>query len=62
MEIWQPGFHDWTVRDDADYSAKVGYIHMNPVEARLVERPEEWLFGSACGNYALDGAPGAFPQ
>jgi len=62
MEIWQPGFHDWTIRDDADYGAKVRYIHLNPVEARLVERPEEWLHGSACGKYALDAAPAEFPQ
>ncbi len=62
MEIWQPGFHDWTIRDAADYGAKVRYIHMNPVEARLVERPEEWTFGSGCGKYALDPAPDKFLQ
>ena len=62
MEIWQPGFHDWTIRDGADYAAKVRYIHMNPVEARLVEKPEDWVFGSACGKYVLDAAPGTFPQ
>ena len=42
MEVWQVGFHDWTIRDSEDYRAKVRYIHMNPVEARLAERPEEW--------------------
>ena len=34
MEIWQIGFHDWTIRDGEDYRAKVRYIQMNPVEAR----------------------------
>jgi putative transposase len=60
MEIWQVGFHDWTIRDCEDYRAKVRYIQMNPVEARLVERPEEWMFGSACGKYKLDPVPEEF--
>jgi putative transposase len=60
MEIWQVGFHDWTIRDGEDYAAKVRYIHMNPVEARLVERPEEWVFGSACGKYHVDPTPEKF--
>ena len=54
MEIWQVGFHDWTIRDVEDYRAKVRYIHMNPVQARLVERPEDWPFGSASGKFSLD--------
>ena len=51
MEIWQVGFHDWTIRDSEDYRAKVRYIHMNPVQARLVERPEEWPSGRHAGNF-----------
>jgi putative transposase len=35
MEIWQVGFHDWTIRDGEDYRTKVRYIHLNPVQARL---------------------------
>ena len=27
--------------------SKIQYIHNNPVEAGLVSRPEEYLFGSA---------------
>jgi len=54
MEIWQKGFHDWTIRDAGDYRAKVEYIRMNPVRARLVTRTEEWVFGSASGSYPLD--------
>ena len=60
MEIWQPGFHDWTIRDGEDYRAKVRYIHMNPVQAGLVERPEDWPFGSACGKFSLDPVPEKF--
>jgi len=60
IEIWQVGFHDWTTRDREDYLTKVRYIQMNPVEARLVERTEEWPFGSASGRFTLDPAPEKF--
>jgi putative transposase len=57
MEIWQIGFHDWTIRDGEDYRAKVGYIQMNPVQAHLVGRPEDWPFGSASGKFVMDPVP-----
>jgi putative transposase len=60
LEIWQVGFHDWTIRDAEDYRTKVGYIQMNPVQARLVERPEDWQFGSACGKFVMDSIPEKF--
>lgn len=60
MEIWQPGFHDWTVRDGADYKAKREYIWLNPVRVGLVERPEEWPYGSASGKFHLDAVPERF--
>ena len=52
--IWHAGFHDRWVRDAQEYGARVQYIRMNPVKARLVERPEEYAFSSASGRYALD--------
>jgi putative transposase len=57
MEIWQVGFHDWTIRDGEDYRTKVRYIQMNPVQARLVEPPEDWPFGSGCGKFMMDPVP-----
>lgn len=57
MEIWQEGFHDWTIRDSGDWKAKAEYIHMNPVKARLCERPESWRYSSASRNYCLDSVP-----
>ncbi|MCU1341227.1 MAG: hypothetical protein JWN92_650 [Candidatus Acidoferrum typicum] len=60
IEIWQTGFHDWTIRDGEDYRSKVRYIHMNPVQARLVERPEDWAFGSANGKFLMDRVPEKF--
>lgn len=60
MQIWHPGFHDWSVRDAADYQAKREYIWMNPVRARLVERPVDCPYGSACGGFPLDAMPDRF--
>lgn len=60
MEIWQVGFRDWTIRDGEDYRTKVRYIHMNPVQARLVEKPEDWPFGSASGKFSMDAVPEKF--
>ncbi len=57
MQIWQPGFHEWTVRDSEDYLARCEYIRMNPVRARLAERPEDWGYGSASGRFRMDPAP-----
>jgi putative transposase len=60
MEIWQPGFHEETVRDARDYLRKVEYIHMNPVHSRLAGKPEDWVPGSAANGCELDRAPQQF--
>lgn len=57
MGIWQSGFHDWTIRDLADYEARSTYIRINPVVTRLVEQPGEWAYGSASGKFLLDPIP-----
>lgn len=60
IQTWQPGFHDWTIRDVADYAAKCEYIWNNPVRARLVDRAPEWPHGSASGKFTMDVAPDRF--
>jgi putative transposase len=60
MQIRQLGFHDWTIRHSEDYRAKVRYIQMNPVQARLVDRPEDWSYGSAGGKFVMDPVPPKF--
>ena len=57
IQVWQSGFHEWTVRDVRDYEAKRDYIWQNPVTCNLVNKPAEWKFGSAFGKYALDPMP-----
>jgi putative transposase len=57
MAIWQEGFHDWTIRDTNDWRSKVEYIRMNPVRAKLVEKPEDWPYSSASCRFKLDIVP-----
>jgi putative transposase len=55
--VWQAGFTNHRVRDLEDYEKHRGYIRMNPVRARLVERPEDYHYSSAAALMRLDRAP-----
>jgi putative transposase len=44
--LWQPRFFDRALRTVKEYNEKVEYIHLNPVKAGLVKRPEEWPWSS----------------
>ena len=57
LQIWQPGFHEESVRDESDYRRKAEYIRMNPVQAHLVERPDQWPHGSGTGKFKLEPMP-----
>ena len=52
--IWHSGFHDRWMRDAEEYRGSKRYIEQNPVEAKLVERPEDYGFSSASGKFVLD--------
>ena len=44
--LWQRRFWEHTIRDLADYSAHVEYIHYNPVKHGLVENAGDWQWSS----------------
>jgi len=46
-----------SIRDSGDYQLKAGYIRNNPVHAGLVDKPEEWPYGSAADKAAMDAPP-----
>jgi len=52
--VWHAGFHDRWMRDAVEYRGSKRYTEQNPVEAKLVERSEDYVFSSASGKYALD--------
>jgi putative transposase len=45
-ELWQPRFFDRALRTVKEYNENVEYIHLNPVRAGLVSRPEDWRWSS----------------
>jgi REP element-mobilizing transposase RayT len=51
MPLWQPGFYDRHIRDEAEYETTLYYVLNNPVAAGLVVDSAEWpwLFVSAEG-------------
>ena len=44
--LWQGRFFDRALRTVREYHEKVEYIHLNPVKAGLVRRPEDWRWSS----------------
>ncbi len=56
-EIWQPGFTSHRIRDWRDYEEHRSYIHRNPVEEKLAERPELFAYSSAGPRIELDPPP-----
>jgi putative transposase len=41
---WQEGFFDHLLRSHESYSQKWEYVRMNPVRAKLCDRPESWPY------------------
>lgn len=52
--IWMGGYHDRWIRHAQEYWTRREYIELNPVKAKLAEKPKDYLLGSASGKYRLD--------
>lgn len=50
-KVWQDGNHPILISSSYLFYQKVNYIHNNPVKAKLVINPEDYMFSSA-RNYA----------
>jgi len=52
--VWQRRFYDFNLWSQRKEAEKLRYMHRNPVERGLVERPEDWRWSSfrayACGE------------
>jgi putative transposase len=40
--VWQRRYWEHLIRDDADFSAHVEYIHFNPLKHGFVSAPRDW--------------------
>ena len=47
LEVWERGYVDHRIRDEADFERHRQYIRQNPVEAGRCAAPEEFRYGSA---------------
>jgi putative transposase len=57
--IWQRRYWEHTIRDEADYSRHVDYVHYNPVKHGHAARVCDWPYSSfhrlvAAGMYPVD--------
>ena len=52
-QIWMHRFDDEVIRNEKMLWSKIQYIHNNPVEAGIVDKPEEYKYSSA-RNYIND--------
>jgi putative transposase len=44
--FWQKRYYDFNIRNYPQFVEKLRYIHRNPVERGLCERPEDWEWSS----------------
>jgi hypothetical protein len=44
--FWQKRYYDFNIRNNPQFVEKLRYIHRNPVERGLCERPEDWEWSS----------------
>lgn len=49
-KFWQTGNHAIEIYSEKFVWEKINYIHENPVRAKLVKKPEDWIYSSA-SNY-----------
>jgi len=60
--LWQGRFFDRALRTVKEYREKVEYIHLNPVRAGLVGRPEDWRWSSVHDHTGSTHRPTATPS
>jgi putative transposase len=62
--IWQRRYWEHLIRDDADFRAHRGYVHINSLKHGLVKRVSEWPYSTfhrlvEKGIYSVDWAGGS---
>jgi putative transposase len=54
QDVWQRRFWEHLIRDEADLTRHIEYIHINPVKHNFVKSPIEWKY-SSFNNYVREG-------
>ena len=55
FQLWQEGNHPIQLPNPQIAHQKLDYVHNNPVEAGIVEKPEDYLYSSARNYYGMKG-------
>jgi putative transposase len=55
FKVWQDGNQTKIIYTPSFFWEKLDYIHNNPVEEMIVEKPEEYLFSSARNYPDMEG-------
>ena len=55
-KFWMPRFDDKVIRNEKMFWTKLHYIHNNPVEAGLVNKPEDYKYSSARNYVRADNS------
>jgi putative transposase len=45
-DFWQPRYYDHAIRTVKEFHDALRYMHLNPVQKKLVKRPEQWRWSS----------------
>jgi REP element-mobilizing transposase RayT len=53
-KVWQDGNHAEMIQSNKFFDEKLEYIHLNPVNELIVEKPEDYIFSSARNYAGLD--------
>ncbi len=53
-DVWQDGFYDHVVVDQADLTAKLHYAHRNPIRKGIVDELESYPYSSYINYYTED--------
>ena len=55
FQLWQQDNHPVLLKNAKMAHQRLDYTHYNPVTAGIVEKPEDYLFGSARNYYGMKG-------
>jgi putative transposase len=44
--FWEKRYYDFNIRNEEHFVQKLRYVHRNPVQGGLCERPEDWEWSS----------------
>jgi putative transposase len=56
--IWEKGCWSKVIGSEAGLRETMDYIHLNPIRAHLVDKPEDYLWSSARGYFYQDATTG----